>query len=370
MINHPPFMPIKLVEKGASEHEATELHCAFFLDPEHQFIWNGHSAIDEYYEHRISEILTSITSQLDHLSADPEIPGSASNGKLALPNVKAAIKQVINSNEEEFLDGVRKVYIVHPPSLQEDAIGMMSTLPAAGINSSTRLISLVNEGTTKVFPIETFCMKLHRAPFESTGWMTILFDPERPVVQILVPAGQPAAILAPLYGLGNTVNTERLAMDAITSRLNTGTSSVTRAIHEPNRDTTFPDFEATISGQEWSIEVTRPLKGIANGRVIKVGDPRQTAMTIHASKTSPINEQTLHEAITCAITEKSEKAAECKPGTKYCLALVNVADLNIAKEEYDWTKQDLSKFDAVLLLRFQPGRKVKIENIKGNLIPN
>ena len=159
-------------------------------------------------------------------------------------------------------------------------------------------------------------------------------------------------------------------MDSIASQLNTGTISVTRAIHEPNGDTTFPDFEATISGQEWSIEITRLLKGIADGRVIKVGNPQQTTMTVHASKSPPIIEQTLHEAITCAITEKSAKAAECRPGTKYCLALVNVADLNFAKEEYDWTKQDLSKFDSVLLLRFQPGPKVEIENIKGNLIPN
>ena len=200
MINHPPFMPIKLVEKGTPEHEATELHCAFFLDPENRSFWNGHSAINEFYEHRMSEILTSNKSQLGHLSADPDIPGSASNGKLVLPNVKAAIKQVINSIEAEFLDGVRNVYVVHPPSLEEDAIRMMSTLPVAGLDSSTRLISAGNEGTTKVFPIETFCMKLHRAPFESTGWMAILFNPERPMVQILVAAGQPTAILgSPLW---------------------------------------------------------------------------------------------------------------------------------------------------------------------------
>ena len=369
MVNHPPFMPFKLVEKGTPEHEATELHCAFFLHSENQSTWHRHSAAGEYYEHLMSEILTGNTSQLRHLSADPEIPGSASNGKLALPNVKAAIKQIINSVEEEFLDGVTNVYVIHPPSLQENAIRTMSSLPAAGLDSSTKLISVRRVGKPLVFPIETFSMKLHRAPFESTGWMTILFNPDRPVVKIPVPVSQPTAFLAPLYGFGNTEDIERRAMDAIASQLDTGAISVTRSIHEPNGDTTFPDFEVTIRGQDWSIEVSRLLKGVADGRVIKVGNPRQTAMTINASKTPPIIEQTLHEAITCAITEKSAKAAECRPGTKYCLALVNVVDLNIAKEEYDWTKQDLSKFDFVLLLRFQPGPKIEIENIKGNLIP-
>ena len=368
MFNHPPFMPIKSVEKGTPEYEATELHCAFFLDPEHQSISDRHSAIGEYYEHLMSEILSGNTSQLGHLSADPEIPGSAGNGKLALPNVKAAIKQIIDSNEAEFLDGVRKVYVVHPPSLQEKAIHAMNSLPAADMYGSTKLISVRREKQTLVFPIETFCMKLHRSPFESTGWMTILFNPERPVVQIPVPADRPAAFLAPLYGFGNTEDIERRAMDAISLRLNAGTTSLTGRIHEPNGDTTFPDFEATIRGQEWSIEVTRLLKGVANERVIEVGNRQQTAMTVRASKSLPITQQALHEAITSAITEKSEKAVRCRPGTKYCLAMVNVVDLSIGEGEYDWTRQDLSKFDAVLLLRFQPGPRVEIENIKGNLI--
>ena len=369
MISHPPFMPVKIVARGTPEHKAAELRCAFFLESENQSKRNGYSAIGEYYEHLMSEILTSNTSQMGQLSADPEIPGSSNHGRLTLPNIKAAIKQVINPYDQEFIDGVTKVYVVHPPPLEKDAIRTMSALPAAGLDGHTRLIGVEKDGRTRTFHIEPFVMKLHQAPFESTGWMTIPFNPERPVVEIRVPASHPTPFLDPLYGFGKTENIERDAMDAIIKQLSKGTISVTRATQEPNGETTFPDFEATIGGEEWSIEVTRVLKGIAEGRVIKVGDPRQTPMTIRASQTSPIDGQSLDNAVSCAIAEKSAKAASCKPGNKYCLVLVNVAALNIAREKYDWAKQDLSKFDAVVLLQFHPRSTVEIENLKGNLIP-
>ena len=369
MISPPPFMPLKFVDKGTPEYEALELHAAFFVDADNPTQGEQFRAINEYYEHIMSDILTSETSQFGKLAADPEIEGSTDNGRLTLPNVRAAVKQVINVVDEEYLAGVKTVYVVHPPELEAHATRMMSTLPAAGTYGHMKFISVENAGTTKVFPVETFPMASHRSLFESTGWITILFNPERPVVQILVPAEEQAVIFAPLYGFGDTKSLEQTTMKTVTVRLTENSVSVSEVAHEPNGGTTFPDFEAIIAGEEWSIEVTRVLEGIANGRVIRMGSPQQTRMTVSASQASPIGENELHDAVAYSITQKSAKSTECKPGNKFCLALVNVADLNISSVQYDWNKHDLSSFDAVVLLQIRPGPITEATNVKGTLIP-
>lgn len=369
MIIPPPFMPIKLVKKSTPEYEALELHAAFFMKQGRPTEMEQSQAIDDYYEHIMSDILTSNTSQFGQLRADPTIEGSSDDGRLTLPNVRAAIRQVINEVDEEYLGGVKKVYVVHPTSLESDATRMMAALPAEGTSGHIKLISADKLGETKVFLVETFPMKMHRPPFNSTGWIAILFNPDRPVVQILVPAEEQAAVLAPLYGFGDTRTLEQQTMTTISSRLAESTIPVEEVIQEPNGDTTFPDFEATIAGEEWSIEVTRVLEGIAKGRVIGIGSPQQTCMTISASQAPPIGPTELDRAVAYAIAEKSAKATECRPGNKYCLTLVNVADLNIASDQYDWGKHDLSNFDAVVLLQIRPGPIAEVTSIKGSLLP-
>ena len=362
-------MPLKFVDKGTSEYEALGLHASFFVGVDQPTASEQFRAIDDYYEHIMGDILTSDTSQFGQLSADPTIEGSTDNGQLTLPNVRAAIRQVIDAVDEEYLGGVKTVYVVHPATLESDATSMMSALPAAGTSGHIKLISVENLGAAKVFPIETFPMRLHRPPFNSTGWITILFNPDRPVVQILVPAEEQATIFAPLYGFGDTRKLEQQTIETITARLAESKVSVERVVQEPNGDTTFPDFEATIDGEGWSIEVTRVLEGIADGRVIRMGGSQQTRMTISASQAPPIGDNELDRAVAYAVAEKSSKATECRLGDKYCLALVNAADLNIARDQYDWNKHDLSSFHSVVLLQIRPGPIAEVTNIQGNLIP-
>lgn len=263
MITLPPFMPVKFVYEGTPEYAALELHAAFFVGMDRPTGLEQFRAMEDYYEYIMSDILTSDTAQFGRLSADPTISGSAADGRLTLPNVRAAIKQVINAVDLEYLTGVKTAYVVHAPSLEADAKVMMRALPAAGTSGNVNLISVENAGATNVFPIETFPMRLQRPPFNSTGWIAILFNPDRPVVQILVPAEEQAIISAPLYGFGDTKTLEQQTMAMITSQLDGSMVSVEGVMQEPNGDTTFPDFEATIGGEQWSIEVTRLLEGIA-----------------------------------------------------------------------------------------------------------
>lgn len=100
-----------------------------------------------------------------------------------------------------------------------------------------------------------------------------------------------------------------------------------------------------------------------------MGSPQQTRMTVSASQAPPISDKELERAVTYAIGQKSTKAVECRPGSKYCLALVNVADLNFSRDKYDWNRHDLSPFDAVVLLQIRPGPIAEVTSIIGSLIP-
>ena len=345
------------------------MHAAFFIGTEQPTPWERDNAIEEYYSHLISDVMTSSASQFNELTADPDIQGSTDNGMLTIPNIRAAIKQIMNAVDEEYLNGVKTVYIVHPPDQEVQATRTISTLPAAGTAGQTKLVSVENPEGTKVFPLETYSMDFHHKPFESTGWITIMFNPEKPVVEVLVPTNMPASIYAPLYGFEDTTGVERSVMKAIRKRLSVKGIEVDQCSHEPNGEATFPDFEVKIGNQLWTIEITRVLEGIADGRVIRMGSYAQSRMTIAASQASSIGEGQVNDAVAYAVSAKSGKAAECKPDSKYCLVLVNPAILNIGHEQYDWSRHDLSSFDAVVLVQIRPGPTAESTNIKGNLIP-
>ena len=369
MINPPPFIPIKSVRRGTPEYEAIELRAAFFIGAKQTTQWERSRAVDEYYAHLMSDMMASAASQFSEQAADPGIKGSTDSGPLTLPNVRAAIKQIITAVDEVYLNGVTTIYVVHHPSMQMNATQMMSTLTAAGTSGHIKLISVEHAGTTTVLPVETYPMQFHGAPFDSTGWMVIMFNPDRPVVQIFVPAEEQAANFVPLYGLEDTTTVEQSAIKVICTRLTENMVSVNGLTYEPNGATSFPDFEATIAGEEWSIEVTRVLEGITDERVIRIGNPMQTHMTISASQASPIRQTELDDAVAYSIMRKSAKSMECKPGNKFCLVLINVADLNIGRDQYDWGQHDLSSFDAVVLLQIRPGPIAEATNIRGSIIP-
>ena len=355
----PPFVQIERIPVNTPEYDELPTY-SYFLDSGRGEISQILQGFNDIWDFALSEFLGDVTSNPDRL-----VMGDLK--RLDVPLLREAVESTIAANSIDLQDEVRTAYVIHPPELKAKVIQTLSKLPFADIDGDRRLLSARNGNRVCVFPIESYQMELPVHCVGGPNWLiVILSNPDDPEIVLRVPEPGPWAESDFRLTPQETEKIELRVMETIESDLLDKGLNV-EYVHEPNGSGTFPDFEVSIEDTEWSLEVTRVLGAVLKERIINLDGKDPKAMKAKALHSPPIDTKEVDFALQKALTSKQSSASKCKAGTKYCLVLVNVADLDIGKDSEVWTGKDLSAFGAVIMVHNGPRSNHTVEYIKGCL---
>ena len=358
----PPFIHIKVVQHGTPEYDDLRVHSVAF-DAGENFTGN----VIKYMSRIIDDRMGEATKEFYTSTSGDSFTRDADGKKLGIQMIKAMIAETIEVEECDYVDGVTKVYVIHPPQLEDELRCHLSALPVPAISASRseRLISIAVGQEIHHFVVEPYKMDLTRRRSTDPRWLIVLlYNPDRPALGIRVEAQGPLTFKEPTPLLSDTEVAEKWAMGVIQSHLREAGVDVRCVCYEPNGPKTFPDYRAQLNGTLWDFEITRVLGDILNNHLI-LDQPRDVRGNMdRAVQSPPIDDRYVGTAfLDCAIKIKEGKAQSHGITRSLCLVLLNALDLDIGSQSNAWEDMDLTSFHAVILVNGYS--RPSIELIKG-----
>ncbi len=344
----PPFVHLDVIEQGSPEYADLKVHSVTFEAGE-----NFATNVIEYMSRLIDDRMGQGTKEFHTSTVGDSITPDTDGKKLGLPMIKAVIAEMTEMEEGEYIEGVTKVYVIHPPQLEEELIRHLSGLlvPTMSASPSARLISVSVGQETRHFVVEPYKMDLPRRRSTDPRWLIIhLYNPDIPALVIRVETQGPLTFREPTPLLSDTEVAEKWAMGILHDYLRDAGVDVRCVCHEPNGPKTFPDYRARLDGTPWDFEITRVLGNILENRHI-LDKPRDARKNMDLAVQSPsIENEDVVIALDRAIKSKEHKRQPDGTAQNLCLVLLNALDLSINSESNVWEKTDLTPFDAVVLI--------------------
>ena len=351
----PPFVHVEVVQPGTPEYDDLRVHSVAFDAGE-----NFNSNVVEYMSRLIDDRMGQATKEFYTSMWD------ADGKKLGIQMIKAMIAETIEVEECDYVDGVTKVYVIHPPQLEDEIQCHLSALPVPAISASRseRLISIAAGQEMRHFVVEPYKMDLTRRRSTDPRWLIVhLYNPDIPALAIRVEAQGPLTFKEPTPLLSNTEVAEEWAMGVIQNHLREAGVGVRCVCYEPNGPKTFPDYRARLNGTPWDFEITRVLGDILETRHI-LDQPRDARRNMDmAVQSPPIDEKDVATALDRAIKSKEGKDQSDGITRSLCLVLLNALDLDIGSQSNVWEDIDLTSFHAVILVNGYS--RPSVELIKG-----
>ena len=302
------------------------------------------------------------------ISSIPKWDCQGNDLRMGIPLLQNMLVQIAEEMPRDYVDGARTLYVIYPPTLEVEVSQTLASLLWAPSSDpkGRRLIRIQKDGLAHVFEVEPCRLDFPELSTENPRWLLILLsNPDTPLLAIRIPQ-DPWIHLVDRLSLGNTRELGDSVRRLLTDYLCNNQVAV-KFIPEPNGPATFPDFQAEINGVVWTIEVTRVMSGIAEGRTFQTGSRDPERIIDKMARSSPVDQEVIDHALTTALADKSAKFSGSQSGSKYCLVLVDVAHLGLGNAAPIWNDKNLSAFDAVILVSEANPRPV-IEFIKGNLV--
>ena len=357
----PPFIHVEVVQPGTPEYDDLRVHSVAF-DAGENFTGN----VIKYMSRIIDDRMGEATKEFYTSTSGDSFTRDADGKKLGIQMIKAMIAETIEVEECDYVDGVTKVYVIHPPQLEDELQCHLSALPVPAISASRseRLISIAVGQEMRHFVVEPYKMDLTRRRSTDPRWLIVhLYNPDRPALGIRVEAQGPLTFKEPTPLLSDTEVAEKWAMEVIQSHLREAGVGVRCVCYEPNGPKTFPDYRARLNGTPWDFEITRVLGDILENRHI-LDQPRDARRNMDmAVQSPPIGEKDVATALDRAIKSKEGKDQSDGITRSLCLVLLNALDLDIGSQSNVWEDIDLTSFHAVILVNGYS--RPSIELIKG-----
>ena len=357
----PPFIHVEVVQPGTPEYDDLRVHSVAF-DAGENFTGN----VIKYMSRIIDDRMGEATKELYTSTSGDSFTRDADGKKLGIQMIKAMIAETIEVEECDYVDGVTKVYVIHPPQLEDELQCHLSALPVPAISASRseRLISIAVGQEMRHFVVEPYKMDLTRRRSTDPRWLIVhLYNPDRPALGIRVEAQGPLTFKEPTPLLSDTEVAEKWAMEVIQSHLREAGVGVRCVCYEPNGPKTFPDYRARLNGTPWDFEITRVLGDILENRHI-LDQPRDARRNMDmAVQSPPIDEKDVATALERAIKSKEGKDQSDGITRSLCLVLLNALDLDIGSQSNVWEDIDLTSFHAVILVNGYS--RPSVELIKG-----
>ena len=359
----PPFVHVEIVEQGTPEYQDLKVHSVMFEAGE-----NFATNVIEYMSRLIDDQMGQGTKEFHTSTIGDSIAPGADGKKLGIPMIKAMIAETAEAEERDYVAGVTKVYVIHPPQLEDEIRRHLATLPVPAISASPseRLISVAVGQDMRHFVVEPYKMDLTRRRSTDPRWLIVHpYNPDIPALAIKVEAQGPLTFRESTPLLSDTKVAENWAMGVMQDYLRNAGVDVRCVCHEPNGPKTFPDYRARLNDVPWDFEITRVLGDILENRHI-LDKPRDARKNIDlAVQSPPIEDRDVGIALDHAIKSKELKRQSDGTTRNLCLVLLNALELDIGGQSSVWENRDLTSFEAVVLVNgySQP----RVELITGRL---
>ena len=289
-----------------------------------------------------------LNSALEVKSLLESVPHVSAEGReLTAEFLKDVVSEIISQNDAEWVAGCDGIFIIHHPGKQRKLVSAMSTL----------LLSPRNGGRTKMLSVNhagrLYSFDIHLQPNDYVAQDGLIFG--------LINAADPAAVrlvekdrggifgLTSLYGGKQTM--ENFAFYSLCADLSHHLEIPAKNMdgkYEPLGESTYPDFEMSIEGREWAVEVARIESGMTY--YVPVGK-RLDQKKLNEASQRYITAERVSEALRDEISQKTRLRAKCPRYSRHCLLLVDVVNSVGDKGSSVWDGCDLSAFDVVALVR-------------------
>ena len=361
----PPFIHVEVIQQGTPEYEDIRVNSVAFEAGKHLS-----TNIIEYMSRLIDDRMGQGTKEFYTSTIGDSITPDADGKKLGIPMIKAMIAEMTEVEERDYVEGVTKVYVIHPPQLEDEIRDHLSALPVPPMSSSPseKLISVAVGQEMRHFVVEPYKMDLTRRQSTDPRWLIVhLYNPNIPALAIGVEAQGPLTFKEPTPLLSDTEVAENWAMGVMQNYLRDAGIDVRGVCHEPNGPKTFPDYRVRLDGAPWDFEITRVLGDMLEKRRIldKPRNPRKNMAL--AVQSPPKEDEDVRIALERAIKSKEQRRQSNETARNFCLVLLNALDLNVGTQSNVWEEMALTSFDAVVLVNgySQPS----VELISGRLLP-
>ena len=344
----PPFVHVEVVQQGTREYEDLPVRSVTIQAGE-----NSATNVTEYMSRLIDDQMGLTAKEFPASRIGGASTPDADGKKLGIPLIKAMIAERIEDEDRDYTDGVTRVYLIHPPQLEDDLRRHLSTLlvPATFASPWERLISVAVGQEMRHFVVEPYAMDLTNRLSTDPRWLIVhVYNPDIPALTLRVGAQGPLAFKEPTPLLSKTEDVEKWAMGVVQDYLRGAGVEVRCVCREPNGPKTFPDYRARLDGAPWDLEMTRVVGDmLVNRHILDKPKDAQRNMDL-AVQSPPIEESDVGVALDRAIKSKEHKHPSDGTAPNYCLVLLNALDLEIGGKSPVWENRDLSSFDAVLLI--------------------
>lgn len=344
----PPFIHVEVVREGTPEYENLKAHSVTFEAGD-----NFAAHVIEYMSRLIDDRMGQGTKEFYVSTVGDSIAPDADGKRLGIPMIKAMIAETADVEDSEYVEGVTKVYVIHPPELEDELRRHLSALPVPAMSDSPseRLMSVAIGQESRRFVVEPYKMDLTRRGSTDPRWLIVhIYNPDIPALAISVEAQGPLTFKEPTPLLSDTEVAETWAMGVVRNYLRNAGVDVRSVCHEPNGPKTFPDYRARLDGAPWDIEITRVLGDMLGNRHI-LDKPRDARRNMDmAVQSPPIEKEDVGVALGRAIKSKERKRQSDGAAPNLCLVLLNALDLDIGGQSTVWEDLDLTPFDAVVLV--------------------
>ncbi len=344
MSSSSPF-PIKYVDRKDADYWKVPWHQIILIPKK-----DGNSLKD------FNRRLTDLQSALEIQSLKDSIPHHSADGrKLTVELLKEDAASMISTADTEWLAGCIGFLIIHRPSKGSQLTKAMANLLESPRSAGgKKLLSVQHEGRPYSFEVE-----LHPNNHMAGDAVILGFiNPSDPAVVQL--ANQKGTLtFTDLYA--DKESMEWFAFHSIGQDLSRRFGIPPEEIkvkYEPLGDSTYPDFEMSLTGQGWAIEVARIESGMTY--YVKVDKPMDQR-GLNRALSNHITEARVEEVVHKEVNQKAQIRSKCPSYSRHCLLLVDIVDAVEAKNSPVWEGCDLSSFDVVAVVRMDGS----VDYIKG-----
>ena len=345
-----PF-PSRSIEKTDPEYQNSNRH-VFVLQPPLEG-----ATLDDIA--RFSQDLTLGIDARTLLESHSIHQSSFGDRGLTLETLTNAVANVVSRNPIEWIRGCVGVSVIHNPGDSRKLTVVLSALPESPRFPGQKLLS-VSHGDD----VFDFKVALHENRFIPVGSLVIGMDnPLDPAAEHFVTSDRGALLtFTDIYADKKVM--EYFAMASLFQDLirNYGISRSDLTCQYEPLGNTFPDFELCIRGHEWAVEVTRIEEGMVS--YLRIRDSVDQT-TIDKAAEKRITSERLVDAVTMAITEKSDRRDKCFVYSRACLVLVDVVDAIEIANATLWENVSFDSFDVVVVVKFDGS----VAYISGSLCP-
>lgn len=305
------------------------------------------------------DTVEDLNSALEIKSLSESVPHISAEGReLTVEFLKDEVSQIISQNDAEWVDGCDGLLIIHHPSKHGKLVSVMSSLLVSPRSGGRRKMLSVHHAD-RVYSFEIDLQPNDRVAQD--GLIFGLINPVDPAVVRLVERDRGGIFrLKSVYGTKQTM--EYFAFYSfcldLSYRLGISTGDIDGQ-YESLGESTYPDFEMSIDGQEWAVEVARVESHMTS--YVEVGR-RLDQRGLNRAFGNYITDVRVGEALSEEVGQKARIRAECSRYSRHCLLLVDVVDAVGAKGSPVWNGCNLSTFDVVAVVKVDGS----VDYIKGD----